>query len=55
MDHDYIENMNEMFKKISAREKIVGWYHTGPKLRSSDLDINEVLRRFVSFLPYVTV
>jgi len=24
----------------------VGWYHSGPKLRASDLAINEVIRRF---------
>lgn len=32
---------------IAAREKIVGWYHTGPRLRSSDLEINEVIKRFI--------
>lgn len=46
LDHDYIENMMEMFKKVNAREKMVGWYHTGPKLRSSDLEINELMKRF---------
>lgn len=30
----------------SAREKLIGWYHTGPKLRSSDLEINEVIKRY---------
>lgn len=30
-----------------AREKMVGWYHTGPKLRSSDLEINELIKRFM--------
>ena len=46
LDHDYIEGMLEMFKKVNAREKMIGWYHTGPKLRSSDLEINEMLKRF---------
>jgi proteasome lid subunit RPN8/RPN11 len=26
---------------------MVGWYHTGPKLRSSDLEINELFKRYV--------
>ena len=26
----------------------MGWYHSGPKLRSSDLEINQVLRRYVA-------
>ena len=42
VDHNYLENMFGMFKKVNAREKIVGWYSTGPKIRSSDLEINEV-------------
>ncbi|VDO44325.1 unnamed protein product [Brugia timori] len=38
LDMDYLESMYGMFHKVSifffvaAREKIVGWYHTGPKL-----------------------
>lgn len=47
LDADYIEFMVAMFKKVNASEKIVGWYHTGPRLRSSDLEINEVFKRFI--------
>ena len=25
---------------------MIGWYHTGPKLRSSDLEVNELMKRF---------
>ncbi|CAK6444481.1 unnamed protein product [Pipistrellus nathusii] len=32
LDHDYLENMYGMFKKVNDRERIVRWYHTGPKL-----------------------
>ncbi|WFD41460.1 proteasome regulatory particle subunit [Malassezia psittaci] len=46
LDHDYIEGMMEMFKKVNAREKMIGWYHTGPKLRSSDLEIDKLMKRF---------
>lgn len=38
--------MNDMFKKVNAREKLIGWYHSGPKLRASDLDINELFKRY---------
>lgn len=31
---------------FSAREKIVGWYHTGPKLNQNDVAINELMRRY---------
>ncbi|KAI1341811.1 maintenance of mitochondrial structure and function-domain-containing protein [Xylariaceae sp. FL0016] len=46
LDHNYVENMNEMFKKVNAREKLIGWYHSGPKLRASDLEINELFKRY---------
>ncbi len=26
---------------------MVGWYHSGPKLRSSDLEINELMKKYV--------
>lgn len=80
LDHDYLEQMSSMFKKVNgnfrtvnymfvcqlfivsdhlicdfklyfnsvplAREKIVGWYHTGPKLHQNDVKINELIRRY---------
>lgn len=47
LDHNYHESMYEMFKKVNAKEKVVGWYHSGPKLRSSDLEINELFKKFI--------
>ncbi|XP_065176489.1 26S proteasome non-ATPase regulatory subunit 7-like [Sycon ciliatum] len=46
LDHDYLENMYRMFKKVTAKEKIVGWYHTGPKLRVNDIDINQLINKY---------
>lgn len=46
LDHDYLENMYGMFKKVNAREKVVGWYHTGPKLHQNDVAINELMRKY---------
>lgn len=48
LDHNYINNMYDMFKKINAKEKIVGWYHTGAKLNSSDLKIHQIFNQFVN-------
>ncbi|KAJ1678874.1 proteasome regulatory particle subunit [Spiromyces aspiralis] len=47
LDHDYAETMRAMFKKINAKEKVVGWYHSGPKLRESDLQINDIFKRYI--------
>jgi len=46
LDHDYLDNMASMFKKVNAKERVVGWYHTGPKLHPNDIRINELIRRF---------
>lgn len=43
LDHSYLENMFRMFKKVNAREEIVGWYSTGPKLKEADIDINDLI------------
>lgn len=34
------------FTYYIAREKVVGWYHTGPKLHQNDVAINELIRRY---------
>ncbi|CDZ96835.1 26S proteasome regulatory complex, subunit RPN8/PSMD7 [Phaffia rhodozyma] len=47
LDLDYVESMWEMFRKVNAKEKPIGFYHTGPTLRSSDLEISELFKRFV--------
>lgn len=31
---------------LLARERIVGWYHTGPKLHRNDISINELIREY---------
>jgi 26S proteasome regulatory subunit N8 len=46
LDHDYLETMFAMFRKVNARERIVGWYHTGKSLSPNDMAINEVLRKY---------
>lgn len=48
LDHNYIDAMGDMFRKINAREQLVGWYHLGPKLRPLDLKINEMFKKYTS-------
>jgi 26S proteasome regulatory subunit N8 len=55
LDHNYHENMFSMFRKVSAKEKVVGWYSTGPKIRANDLAIHEVFRAYTSNPVYVIV
>merc|ERR1712061_896377 len=48
LDHQYLEQMYAMFKEVNAKERIVGWYHTGPKLHPNDIAINDLLRKYCS-------
>ena len=32
IDHDFLGTMFSMYKKVNARENIVGFYSTGPKV-----------------------
>eukprot|EP00584_Thalassiosira_punctigera_P019417 CAMPEP_0172553728 /NCGR_PEP_ID=MMETSP1067-20121228/51488_1 /TAXON_ID=265564 ORGANISM="Thalassiosira punctigera, Strain Tpunct2005C2" /NCGR_SAMPLE_ID=MMETSP1067 /ASSEMBLY_ACC=CAM_ASM_000444 /LENGTH=361 /DNA_ID=CAMNT_0013341953 /DNA_START=30 /DNA_END=1115 /DNA_ORIENTATION=+ len=47
LDHNYLENMLAMFRKVHAKERVVGFYSTGPQIRPNDLRIHELVRRFV--------
>lgn len=44
--HDYLENTYRMFKRMNARERTVGWYHTGPELHKNDTAFNEIMKRY---------
>ena len=37
-----------MFRKINSKEKIVGWYSSGPSIRKKDIEINEKYRNYNS-------
>lgn len=43
LDHSYLEQMAAMFRKVNSKEQIIGWYHTGPKLRINDISINDLI------------
>lgn len=39
--------MLHMFRKVNAKERIVGFYSTGPQIRPNDLRIHDMLTRFL--------
>lgn len=45
LDHSFLESMFHMFRKVNAKERIVGFYSTGPKIRSNDIKIDAVFRK----------
>ncbi|KAF8062047.1 RPN8B [Scenedesmus sp. PABB004] len=46
LDHSYLENMFRMFKKVNAREHVVGWYSSGPRLREADLSVQALMTAY---------
>jgi len=48
LDHSFHEQMFAMCKKVNARERLVGWYSTGPKIRPGDLQIDQLVRRYTA-------
>lgn len=55
VDHVYNEIMNRNFQKINRKEKIVGWYSSGPKIRPHDIEINELFRKYVDKPVFVII
>uniref|UniRef100_A0A7S3CIW4 MPN domain-containing protein n=1 Tax=Strombidium rassoulzadegani TaxID=1082188 RepID=A0A7S3CIW4_9SPIT len=54
-DHIYHEQMFNMMRKINSREKIIGWYSTGPDIKRNDIEINEILRRYNTNPAFVVI
>ena len=36
-DHVYAEEMFAMMRRINSKEKIIGWYSSGPKIKKADI------------------
>lgn len=46
LDHNFLETMFRMYKKVNARERIIGFYSSGPKIKENDIKIDALMRRF---------
>jgi len=55
LDHDFLDTMYTMFRKVAAKEKIIGWYSTGPRIKPADLQIHEILRKHCAHPVYVVI
>ena len=47
LDRNYHESMFPMFKRIKAKEHVVGWYSIEPTLQGNDLDIHGLFHDYV--------
>lgn len=43
LDTSYLQNMYDLYNKVNSKEEILGWYHSGPNMYSSDLEIMRVM------------
>jgi len=48
VDNNFAEEMARMFKKINAKETILGWYHSGGELKAKDIEIQHVFRKYTT-------
>jgi 26S proteasome regulatory subunit N8 len=55
LDHNFLETMFWMFKKVNTREDIVGFYSTSPKVKSNDLKIDKLIRQFCTDPVFVII
>jgi 26S proteasome regulatory subunit N8 len=55
LDHNYLETMYRMYKKVNAREIIVGFYSTGPKIKENDIKIDELVRAYCAQPVFVII
>eukprot|EP00792_Barthelona_sp_PAP020_P004861 TRINITY_DN2384_c0_g1_i2.p1 TRINITY_DN2384_c0_g1~~TRINITY_DN2384_c0_g1_i2.p1 ORF type:complete len:289 (+),score=95.08 TRINITY_DN2384_c0_g1_i2:57-923(+) len=55
LDHDYVKTMFDMFRKVSRKEEIVGWYSSGTRLSPNDYVINNLIKQYCSHPIYVLV
>jgi 26S proteasome regulatory subunit N8 len=46
LDHNFLENMLAMFRKVNAKERVIGFYSSGPQIRPNDLRIHDIVERF---------
>lgn len=46
LDHSFLESMFSMFRKVNAKERIIGFYSTGPKIRQNDIGLDTLFRRY---------
>jgi len=55
LDHNYLEEMYRMFRKVNNGEEIVGIYSSGPKIKENDLQLTELIGRFSDQPPVFVV
>jgi 26S proteasome regulatory subunit N8 len=53
LDHNFLKSMLTMFRKINAKERVVGFYSSGPELSPNDMKIYNIVNAFTKIYPAV--
>lgn len=53
LDHNFLKSMLTMFRKINAKERVVGFYSSGPELSPNDMKIYNIVNAFTKVYPAV--
>lgn len=55
LDHNFLDTMYWMFKKVNTRQNILGFYSTGPRIKENDLKIASLFRQFCASEPVFVI
>jgi 26S proteasome regulatory subunit N8 len=54
VDTNFIDDMYGLHRKVTLKEKIVGWYSSKSTVSPNDLDIHQMMRRYVPDPVFIT-
>ena len=54
VDTNFIEEMYALHKKVTLKEKIVGWYSSLSTIRPNDLEIHKLMKKYVNNPVFLT-
>ena len=47
IDHNFIEKMADMYKKVNTKESVIGWYSNSKKINNNDININKLFWAYI--------
>jgi 26S proteasome regulatory subunit N8 len=49
IDHNFIEKMADMYKKVNTKEFVIGWYSNSEKINKNDININKIISGYIEY------
>jgi len=48
VDHLFVQEMFNMFKRVNASETVLGWYHSGGEVKANDITVHQSFQQYCS-------